>query len=97
MQRLLTAKSTIEEVLQSHPLAIEVLASVHLPNCQDCSVRFDESLQEASDNYAFELVSILQRLNVGILKWSLSVPSPPSSMYAQHRQMVNGLITKGVE
>ena len=72
MNSLLTAKSTIEEILQSHPQAKEVMASVQLINCHKCAVRFDESLQEASDNYGFDLMSILQQLINGLLKFEKS-------------------------
>ena len=87
MNSLLTAKSTIEEILQSHPQAKEVLASIHLTNCQKCAVRFDESLQEASDNYGFDLLSILQQLNNGLLKFEKSKRSSLLATYLRFKKM----------
>jgi hypothetical protein len=60
---ILTGKSTIEQALSSHSNAKMILAEVNLLSCQDCAVRFDETLAEAADFYEFSLDYVLLSLN----------------------------------
>ena len=50
-------------VLRRHPRARDVLAQVGLPGCQGCSVRHDETLEEAIEAYAFDGPALLAKLN----------------------------------
>lgn len=54
---------TMDQVLARHPGARQVLASHHLPACDRCAVRFDETLAEAADAYGLPLVPLLDQLN----------------------------------
>lgn len=54
---------TMEQVLARHPRAREVLAEHHLPACDRCAVRFDETLAEAAEAYALPLDLLLDQLN----------------------------------
>ncbi len=67
------ARMTIERVLRRHPGAGAVLASVHLPACGGCAVRFDERLEEAAHAYGLDLPRLLAELNN-----LLSGPTPSS-------------------
>ena len=60
---ILTGKSTIDQALFSHANAKMILAEVNLLSCQDCAVRFDETLAEAADFYGFSLDYVLISLN----------------------------------
>jgi iron-sulfur cluster repair protein YtfE (RIC family) len=97
MPAILTPKNTIEEVLQSHPEAQQVLASVDLPNCGGCLVRFDETLAEAADNYEFDLQRVLNRLNVGLIRHRMSVEGSvePTMSWHQQRQSHRLALLKG--
>jgi len=59
----LTGHSTIEEAWHCHVLAPEVFKRFDLLNCQHCAVRFDESIEEAAENYDFSLELFLSSLN----------------------------------
>ena len=50
-------------VLRRHPRARDVLAQVGLPGCHGCSVRHDETLEEAIEAYAFDGPALLAKLN----------------------------------
>ena len=50
-------------VLRRHPRARDVLAQVGLPGCDGCSVRHDETLEEAIEAYAFDGPALLAKLN----------------------------------
>lgn len=96
MPAILTPKNTIEEVLQSHPEAQQVLASVDLPNCSGCLVRFDETLAEAAANYEFDLQRVLNRLNVGLIRYRMSVESDePTMSWHQQRQSHRVALLRG--
>lgn len=96
MPTILTPQNTIEEVLQSHPGAQQVLASVDLPNCGGCLVRFDETLAEAADNYEFDLQRVLNRLNVGLIRYRMNVESgEPKMSWHQQRQAHRVALLKG--
>mgnify|MGYP001999365626 CR=1 FL=1 len=54
---------TMAAVLRRHVEARDVLAAVGLPGCGGCSVRHDETLEEAIEAYAFDGPDLLGRLN----------------------------------
>ena len=54
---------TMAAVLRRHPGARGVLAELGLPGCHGCSVRHDETLEEAVEAYAFDGADLLRRLN----------------------------------
>ena len=58
-----TPHMTIEQAIQLHPQAYSVLQNFGFPKCKKCSVRFEESLQEASDAYDVNLFKLLSSLN----------------------------------
>jgi hypothetical protein len=57
------ADMTVDEAWRRHPGARGVFAARHLPNCDGCAVRFDETLTEVADAYAFDLGALLDDLN----------------------------------
>lgn len=57
------AGMTMAAVLRRHPGAQDVLAELGLPGCHGCSVRHDETLEEAVEAYAFDGEDLLRRLN----------------------------------
>ena len=57
------AGMTMAAVLRRHPGARAVLAELGLPGCHGCSVRHDETLEEAVEAYAFDGEDLLRRLN----------------------------------
>ena len=54
---------TIEQAWHAHPKAPRVFAAHHLPACDGCSVRFEETLAEAAEAYGIDLNSFLTQLN----------------------------------
>jgi len=54
---------TIDEAWTAHPRAPEVFARYNLPTCDGCSVRFEETLAEASEAYGINLDRFLSDLN----------------------------------
>jgi hypothetical protein len=54
---------TIDTAWHHHPEAPAVFARHHLPACDGCAVRFDESLSEATAAYGIDLGSFLSQLN----------------------------------
>lgn len=54
---------TIERALARSPRAREVLKRHHLPDCSGCTVRFDETLDEATQAYGLDLDHLLVDLN----------------------------------
>ena len=54
---------TIDRAWHSHPKAKEVFAGYHLHACHKCSVRFDETIQEAAAAYDFSEEAMLVELN----------------------------------
>lgn len=60
---LFRSDMTIDEAWHAHPDAPTVFARHHLPSCDGCAVRFDESIQEATQAYGIDLTSFLHELN----------------------------------
>ena len=58
-----TSEMTIEQAWHAHPKAPSVFASHHLPSCDGCSVRFEETIAEAAEAYGIDLNSFLTQLN----------------------------------
>ena len=54
---------TIEEAWRHHPNSPTVFAQHHLPACDGCAVRFDETLEEATTAYGLDLETFLADLN----------------------------------
>ncbi len=54
---------TIDQAWNHHPDAPSVFAQHHLPACDACAVRFDETLAEATGAYGIDLDAFLQQLN----------------------------------
>ena len=69
---IITKDMTIDMAWKSHPQARDVFARRHLPNCDGCSVRFDETLEEASEFYGFDLEGLLEELQA-LIRASASV------------------------
>ena len=57
------AEMTIDEAWFAHPGAPGVFARHHLPGCDGCSVRFEETLAEAAEAYSIDLTAFLHELN----------------------------------
>ena len=65
--RLWVSKDTlIHHAWSSSEMAPIVFAHRHLPSCDSCAVRFDESLEEAAEAYQIPLVEWLLALNFRI-------------------------------
>lgn len=58
-----TADMRIHAAWLRHPRAAEVFARHHLPACDRCAVRFDESIGEAAAAYGLDLGALLVELN----------------------------------
>lgn len=58
-----TAEMTIDEAWNNHPRASQVFRQFHLPSCSGCSVRFDETIAEATEAYGIDLEGFLCALN----------------------------------
>ena len=54
---------TVEQAWQRHPGVRAVFARHHLPACDGCAVRFDETLAEAALAYDLALPLLLRDLN----------------------------------
>ncbi len=54
---------TIDKVWHCHPRAKEVFARYHLHSCNNCSVRFDETVEEAALVYDFSAEELLFAIN----------------------------------
>lgn len=54
---------TIQEARQRHPGAAAVFTRHHLPSCDGCAVRFDETLREAAEAYGIDGDALLADLN----------------------------------
>ena len=58
-----SADLTIQEVLRRHPRAAATLSRHHLPACDGCAVRFDETLAEAAEAYGLDADALVRDLN----------------------------------
>jgi hybrid cluster-associated redox disulfide protein len=54
---------TIDQAWRKHPGTRNVFAQHHLPSCDGCAVRFDETIAEAAGAYGLELGALLEELN----------------------------------
>lgn len=77
------ASDTIDVLLHAHPQAKEVFHQVGLDTCAQCSVRFDETLQEASVQYGFSIEKVLAQLNY-LQRQSLVGPKKEESTNSLH-------------
>ena len=67
VDQLWVSKDTlIHDAWNSSVMAPNIFAHRHLPNCDSCAVRFDESLEEASEAYQIPLFEWLVALNFRI-------------------------------
>lgn len=57
------ADMTIDQAWSHHSGAPALFAQHHLPACDSCAVRFDETLEEAASAYGIELDRFLEELN----------------------------------
>lgn len=58
-----TLDMTVDEAWRRHPGARAAFAARHLPDCDGCAVRFDETLAEVADAYGFDPAALLHDLN----------------------------------
>lgn len=58
-----SAELTVDQAWRKHPHTRLVFARHHLPACDGCAVRFDETLAEAAEAYGLELSGLLEELN----------------------------------
>lgn len=65
---IVASDMTLEEILQYGPTVRRVLRRLGFPDCTVCSVRFDETLEEAVANYGLDLEKVLMTLNATIVK-----------------------------
>ena len=65
---IVTSDCTIESILQSGVCVKKLLLRLGFPDCTRCSVRFDETLKEATLNYRLNLEAVLMALNANIVK-----------------------------
>lgn len=57
------ARMTMDQAWRRHPGAAAVFARHHLPACDGCAVRFDETVEEAASAYGLDLGRLLAELN----------------------------------
>lgn len=57
-----SAEMTVDQAWRRHPGAPAVFARHHLPACDGCAVRFDETLEEAAMAYGLDLPRLLAEL-----------------------------------
>ena len=58
-----TEDMTVDAAWNAHPDAPMVFAQHNLPDCDGCSVRFDERLSEAAEAYGIDMIQFLNDLN----------------------------------
>ena len=58
-----TGDMTVDEAWNAHPRAPEVFARYQLPACDECAVRFEERIEEATEAYGIDLDRFLRDLN----------------------------------
>ena len=57
------ATMTIDQAWRRHPDARLVFSRFHLPRCDKCAVRFDETIEEAAAAYSIDEAALLTALN----------------------------------
>lgn len=57
------AAMTMDQAWRRHPRAAQVFTRHHLPACDGCAVRFDETLEEAASAYGLDLGELLAELD----------------------------------
>jgi len=68
------AQMSIDQAWRRHPGAPAVFARHHLPACDGCAVRFDETVEEAARAYGLDLPVLLAELGALLGGTSGSVP-----------------------
>ncbi len=58
-----SAEMTMDHAWKHHSDAPMIFARHHLPGCDSCAVRFDETLHEAATAYGLDLDRLLEELN----------------------------------
>jgi hybrid cluster-associated redox disulfide protein len=53
---------TVDQAWRKHPGTAAIFARHHLPACDGCAVRFDETLAEAAAAYGLDLEGLLEEL-----------------------------------
>lgn len=72
-----SADMTLDQVWRRHPGVRALFAARHLPACDGCALRHDETLAEAADAYDLDLPALLVELNALIpAQPPLSAPAP---------------------
>lgn len=72
-----SADMTLDQVWRRHPGVRALFAARHLPACDGCALRHDETLAEAADAYDLDLAALLAALNALIpAQPPLSAPTP---------------------
>jgi hybrid cluster-associated redox disulfide protein len=69
---------TIDAAWRRHPGTQAIFARHHLPGCDGCAVRHDETLAEAADAYGLMLEPLLHELNDLLQPDAMVHPSPGS-------------------
>lgn len=59
---------TVHQAWTRHPRAREVFARHHLPACDHCAVRFDETVGEAAAAYGLDPVRLVDELNALLVR-----------------------------
>lgn len=57
-----SAEMTVDQAWRKHAGTRAVFARHHLPGCDGCAVRFDETLAEAAAAYGLDLEGLLEEL-----------------------------------
>ena len=65
---IVASDMTLEQILQHGVEVHRSLRRLGFPDCTKCSVRFDETLEEAVQNYGLDLEKVLMTLNATIVK-----------------------------
>ena len=65
---IVASDMTLEEILQYGSTVQRALRRLGFPDCTRCSVRFDETLEEAVLNYGLDIEKVLMALNATIVK-----------------------------
>ena len=58
-----SADMTLDQVWRRHPGVRALFAARHLPACDGCALRHDETLAEAAEAYDLDLATLMDELN----------------------------------